>query len=179
MERMVVLDPLDRFVAIMEHVSHSGKIPGAGMVNGSWGGMWDWQYFPHRRALDELASLISHIGCSLVTALVRTMCGIHGFPVKSTFVFGERLWSIDRLATRPNLVTRGVNIASDLFPIPLVHLVSLLRGFNSSGLRFLNFFNDPRIIREQRIAAYKGYRKKRGGASSKELPRALFIALWE
>ncbi|GKA76911.1 hypothetical protein Tco_0783372 [Tanacetum coccineum] len=26
------------------------------------------------------------------------------------------------------------------------------------GLRFLNFFNDPRIIREQRIAAYKGYR---------------------
>ncbi|GKD18067.1 hypothetical protein Tco_1207225, partial [Tanacetum coccineum] len=28
-------------------------------------------------------------------------------------------------------------------------------------LRFLNFFNDPRIIREQRIAAYNGYR--RGG----------------
>ncbi|GJZ23636.1 retrovirus-related pol polyprotein from transposon TNT 1-94 [Tanacetum coccineum] len=27
-----------------------------------------------------------------------------------------------------------------------------------NGLRFLNFFNDPRIIREQRIAAYKGYR---------------------
>ncbi|GJU26303.1 retrovirus-related pol polyprotein from transposon TNT 1-94, partial [Tanacetum coccineum] len=27
-----------------------------------------------------------------------------------------------------------------------------------SRLRFLNFFNDPRIIREQRIAAYKGYR---------------------
>ncbi|GJZ99704.1 hypothetical protein Tco_0672255 [Tanacetum coccineum] len=26
------------------------------------------------------------------------------------------------------------------------------------GLRFLNFFNDPRIIREQIIAAYKGYR---------------------
>ncbi|GJZ35518.1 hypothetical protein Tco_0581335, partial [Tanacetum coccineum] len=25
-------------------------------------------------------------------------------------------------------------------------------------LCFLNFFNDPRIIREQRIAAYKGYR---------------------
>ncbi|GJY56027.1 hypothetical protein Tco_0455142 [Tanacetum coccineum] len=30
------------------------------------------------------------------------------------------------------------------------------------GLHFLNFFNDPRIIREQRIAAYKGYR---GGGS--------------
>ncbi|GJX20891.1 hypothetical protein Tco_0223568 [Tanacetum coccineum] len=27
-----------------------------------------------------------------------------------------------------------------------------------SWLRFLNFFNDPRIIREQSIAAYKGYR---------------------
>ncbi|GJY66537.1 reverse transcriptase domain-containing protein [Tanacetum coccineum] len=26
------------------------------------------------------------------------------------------------------------------------------------GIHFLNFFNDPRIIREQRIAAYKGYR---------------------
>ncbi|GKA57299.1 hypothetical protein Tco_0756487 [Tanacetum coccineum] len=34
----------------------------------------------------------------------------------------------------------------------------LTSGFNTSGLRFLNFFNDPRIIREQRIAAYKGYR---------------------
>ncbi|GJS80802.1 hypothetical protein Tco_0747343 [Tanacetum coccineum] len=31
------------------------------------------------------------------------------------------------------------------------------------GLRFLNFFNDPRIIREQRIAAYKGYRGGSGG----------------
>ncbi|GKD40064.1 ribonuclease H-like domain-containing protein, partial [Tanacetum coccineum] len=41
---------------------------------------------------------------------------------------------------------------------PLVRLVSLLWGFNSSGIHFLNFFNDPRIIREQRIAAYKGYR---------------------
>ncbi|GJY88515.1 hypothetical protein Tco_0503143 [Tanacetum coccineum] len=37
---------------------------------------------------------------------------------------------------------------------PLVRLVSLLRGFNSSGLCFLNFFNYPRIIREQMIAAY-------------------------
>ncbi|GJV84732.1 retrovirus-related pol polyprotein from transposon TNT 1-94 [Tanacetum coccineum] len=27
-----------------------------------------------------------------------------------------------------------------------------------AGIRFLNFFNDPRIIREQRIAAYNGYR---------------------
>ncbi|GJW63476.1 hypothetical protein Tco_0115360 [Tanacetum coccineum] len=41
---------------------------------------------------------------------------------------------------------------------PLIRLVSLLWGFNSSRLRFLNFFNDPRIIREQRIVAYKGYR---------------------
>ncbi|GJS89326.1 hypothetical protein Tco_0771962, partial [Tanacetum coccineum] len=41
---------------------------------------------------------------------------------------------------------------------PLVRLVSSLRGFNTSGLHFLNFFNDPRIIRELRIAAYKGYR---------------------
>ncbi|GJS91206.1 hypothetical protein Tco_0773842 [Tanacetum coccineum] len=50
---------------------------------------------------------------------------------------------------------------------PLVRLVSLLRGFNSSRIHFLNFFNDPRIIREQRIAAYKGYRggvlRSRGG----------------
>ncbi|GJT49462.1 ribonuclease H-like domain-containing protein [Tanacetum coccineum] len=30
--------------------------------------------------------------------------------------------------------------------------------FNTKCLRFLDFFNDPRIIMEQRIAAYKGYR---------------------
>ncbi|GJY61020.1 hypothetical protein Tco_0461677 [Tanacetum coccineum] len=41
---------------------------------------------------------------------------------------------------------------------PLVRLVSCSRGFKSSKHHFLNFFNDPRIIREQRIAAYKGYR---------------------
>ncbi|GJW30766.1 hypothetical protein Tco_0047641 [Tanacetum coccineum] len=34
-----------------------------------------------------------------------------------------------------------------------------------NGLRFLNFFNDPRIIWEQRIAAYKGYR---GGVQEKD-----------
>ncbi|GJW27269.1 ribonuclease H-like domain-containing protein [Tanacetum coccineum] len=34
----------------------------------------------------------------------------------------------------------------------------LVRGNLVRGLHFLNFFNDPRIIREQRIAAYKGYR---------------------
>nr|GEW19965.1 hypothetical protein [Tanacetum cinerariifolium] len=37
-------------------------------------------------------------------------------------------------------------------------LVVLLWGFKSSRIRFLDFFNDPRIIREQRISAYKGYR---------------------
>nr|GEZ66407.1 hypothetical protein [Tanacetum cinerariifolium] len=31
-------------------------------------------------------------------------------------------------------------------------------GFKSSRLRFLDFFNDPRIIKEKRIAAYKGYK---------------------
>ncbi|GJU82459.1 hypothetical protein Tco_1284824 [Tanacetum coccineum] len=36
---------------------------------------------------------------------------------------------------------------------PLVRLVSSLQGFNSSGLHFLNLFNDPRIIWEQIIAA--------------------------
>ncbi|GJT43347.1 putative reverse transcriptase domain-containing protein [Tanacetum coccineum] len=40
---------------------------------------------------------------------------------------------------------------------------SLLWGFNSSRICFLNFFNDPRIIREQCIAAYKGYRGGSGG----------------
>ncbi|GJR58154.1 tetratricopeptide-like helical domain-containing protein [Tanacetum coccineum] len=88
MERMVVLDPLDRFVAIMEHVSHSGKIPGA--VMGPFSGpfpMIDWRYPPHRRALDELASLISHIG-------KVNIC----------------VWraSIHRLTTRPNLAARDM-----------------------------------------------------------------------
>ncbi|GJW31766.1 hypothetical protein Tco_0051798 [Tanacetum coccineum] len=41
---------------------------------------------------------------------------------------------------------------------------------NGGGIRFLNFFNDPRIIREQRIAAYKGYRGGRhiGGLEGDE-----------
>ncbi|GKF20763.1 hypothetical protein Tco_0069401 [Tanacetum coccineum] len=47
---------------------------------------------------------------------------------------------------------------------PLVRLVSSLQGFNTSRLCFLNLFNDPRIIREQRIAVYNGYR---GGGTSK------------
>ncbi|GJW14849.1 hypothetical protein Tco_0018982 [Tanacetum coccineum] len=37
------------------------------------------------------------------------------------------------------------------------HCVFVRKCLNE-GLRFLNFFNDPRIIWEQRIAAYKGYR---------------------
>ncbi|GJQ92516.1 hypothetical protein Tco_0003655 [Tanacetum coccineum] len=37
------------------------------------------------------------------------------------------------------------------------------RKITCQGLHFLNFFNDPRIIREQRIAAYKGYRGGSGG----------------
>ncbi|GJT00546.1 hypothetical protein Tco_0821715 [Tanacetum coccineum] len=49
---------------------------------------------------------------------------------------------------------------------PLVRLVSLLWGFNSLRLCFLNFSNDLRIIKEQRIAAYNGYR--RGGMNNDE-----------
>ncbi|GJR38041.1 hypothetical protein Tco_1213725 [Tanacetum coccineum] len=41
------------------------------------------------------------------------------------------------------------------------------------GLRFLDFFNDPRIIREQRIAAYKGYR---GGGVVQV--RMSYLRLW-
>ncbi|GJW84775.1 hypothetical protein Tco_0157920 [Tanacetum coccineum] len=57
---------------------------------------------------------------------------------------------------------------------PLVRLVSLLWGFNSSKFHFLNFFNDPRIIREQRIAAYKGYR----GGDDVESLGAVLERLW-
>ncbi|GJV84892.1 hypothetical protein Tco_1524790 [Tanacetum coccineum] len=59
---------------------------------------------------------------------------------------------------------------------PLVRLVSSLQGFNSSGLRFLNFFNDPRIIREQRISAYKGYR---GGGVVQGLSKEGYGARWK
>ncbi|GJR43530.1 ribonuclease H-like domain-containing protein [Tanacetum coccineum] len=54
---------------------------------------------------------------------------------------------------------------------PLVRLVSSLQGFNSSGLHFLNFFNDPRIIWEQRIAAYKGYRGGGVGGATAEVAK--------
>ncbi|GJY77793.1 hypothetical protein Tco_0483594 [Tanacetum coccineum] len=43
-----------------------------------------------------------------------------------------------------------------------------------TGLHFLNFFNDPRIIREQRIAAYKGYR----GGDDVESLGAVLERLW-
>ncbi|GJV77114.1 hypothetical protein Tco_1508698 [Tanacetum coccineum] len=39
------------------------------------------------------------------------------------------------------------------------------------GLRFLNFFNDPRIIWEQRIAAYKGYRGGGVGGATAEVAK--------
>ncbi|GJW35714.1 hypothetical protein Tco_0058634, partial [Tanacetum coccineum] len=43
-------------------------------------------------------------------------------------------------------------------------------------LRFLNFFNDPRIIWEQSIAAYKGYR---GGGSLGDDKEELLDELYE
>ncbi|GJS88043.1 putative reverse transcriptase domain-containing protein [Tanacetum coccineum] len=49
----------------------------------------------------------------------------------------------------------------DLLGLPLEITVVILvrdRCPRGKGIRFLNFFNDPRIIREQIIAAYKGYR---------------------
>ncbi|GJU73166.1 hypothetical protein Tco_1264571 [Tanacetum coccineum] len=51
------------------------------------------------------------------------------------------------------LMLLGINLL-------LLGKVNAARGIITIAgwLRFLNFFNDPRIIREQRIAAYKGYR---------------------
>ncbi|GKB02607.1 hypothetical protein Tco_0830696 [Tanacetum coccineum] len=37
-------------------------------------------------------------------------------------------------------------------------IAAICSGASIFRLCFLNFFNDPKIIREQRIAAYKGYR---------------------
>ncbi|GJT82417.1 ribonuclease H-like domain-containing protein [Tanacetum coccineum] len=54
---------------------------------------------------------------------------------------------------------------------PLVRLVSSLQGFNSSGLHFYTFFNDPRIIWEQRIAAYNGYRGGGVGGATTEVAK--------
>ncbi|GJX59474.1 hypothetical protein Tco_0290864 [Tanacetum coccineum] len=42
------------------------------------------------------------------------------------------------------------------------------------GLHFLKFFNDPRIIRGQRISAYKGYR----GGDDVESLGAVLERLW-
>ncbi|GJS63464.1 hypothetical protein Tco_0678028 [Tanacetum coccineum] len=39
------------------------------------------------------------------------------------------------------------------------------QGYREPGLHFLNFFNDPRIIREQRIAFQLGLRRERCGAA--------------
>ncbi|GKA48370.1 hypothetical protein Tco_0741328 [Tanacetum coccineum] len=64
-------------------------------------------------------------------------------------------WTMHRMTA--SRIKNGGN-GSFRVVFPLVRLVSSLQGFNSLGIHFLNFFNDPRIIREQRIAAYKGYR---------------------
>ncbi|GKB25155.1 zf-CCHC domain-containing protein [Tanacetum coccineum] len=57
----------------------------------------------------------------------------------------------------------------------LVRLVSCSRGFKSSKFHFLNFFNDPRIIREQSIAAYNGYEIREWGMRMYEGLWVLFI----
>ncbi|GJS86101.1 hypothetical protein Tco_0752642 [Tanacetum coccineum] len=57
------------------------------------------------------------------------------------------------LPSRSHATTRhkGKEIAKPITP-------SSELASEEDRLHFLNFFNDPRIIREQRIAAYKGYR---------------------
>ncbi|GJT80221.1 hypothetical protein Tco_1054563 [Tanacetum coccineum] len=48
-------------------------------------------------------------------------------------------------------------------------------SFKSSKLHFLDFFNDPRIIREQRISAYNGYEIREYGMRMYEGLWVLFI----
>nr|GEW14102.1 hypothetical protein [Tanacetum cinerariifolium] len=81
-----------------------------GLVNGAWVGMWSWHYPPRGKALDDLASLVSLIG-----NLVLVDYGMDK-RMWSNDASGSSRASIDRLATRLNLVNRGVSIDSYVSP---------------------------------------------------------------
>nr|GEX13213.1 RNA-directed DNA polymerase, eukaryota [Tanacetum cinerariifolium] len=80
------------------------------LVNGAWVGMWSWHYPPRDKALDDLASLVSLIG-----NLFLVDDGMDKW-VWSNDNSGSSRASINRLATRLNLVNRGVSIDSDVSP---------------------------------------------------------------
>ncbi|GKC54885.1 RNA-directed DNA polymerase, eukaryota, reverse transcriptase zinc-binding domain protein [Tanacetum coccineum] len=87
-----------------------------GLVNGSWVDLWSWRYPPRGRALDDLASLVSLIGNLVLERLFSiNSLGLHHvwnywIPHKVNICVWRA--SIDRLATRLNLVNRGVSIES-------------------------------------------------------------------
>ncbi|GJU50443.1 hypothetical protein Tco_1219998 [Tanacetum coccineum] len=109
----------------------------------------------------------------------------HHFMVKEGIDLGHKISKngievnkakVDVIAKLPHPTTvKGVRsfLSHASFYRREITVVILVRDRcpRGKGLRFLNFFNDPRIIREQRIAAYKGYR---GGGNVGGLDNELY-----
>ncbi|GJU40757.1 RNA-directed DNA polymerase, eukaryota, reverse transcriptase zinc-binding domain protein [Tanacetum coccineum] len=121
------------------------------LLDGNWGGNWEWRLPPSGRALNDIASLISTIGNLTVLSneaapeswswsmdssgkfKVKTLSRIIQNIMLSDSVIDEHhVWnswvprkvnicvcraSLNRLATRSNLVSRGINIPSSCCPL--------------------------------------------------------------
>nr|GEV42657.1 hypothetical protein [Tanacetum cinerariifolium] len=57
-----------------------------------------------------------------------------------------------------SIIRAGNELVHDPNPFPYDNTPDFYDNHHSTMIRFLDFFNHPRIIRQQRIAAYKGYR---------------------
>ncbi|GKD34056.1 RNA-directed DNA polymerase, eukaryota [Tanacetum coccineum] len=88
------------------------------VVNEAWIGSWDWRIPPRGRALDDLNAL--HSSLSSVLFLPNGYDKwIWSYDAVGLFKkVNVTVWkaSLDRLATRPNLVARGVALPSSICP---------------------------------------------------------------
>ncbi|GJS20287.1 hypothetical protein Tco_0448919, partial [Tanacetum coccineum] len=87
--------------------------------DGVWGGTWSWRFPPRGRALDDLEALVSLIGnLSLSVDEDKWSWSRDAF---GSFKVNICVWraSINRLATRTNLASRGCNIPFALCPFCL------------------------------------------------------------
>ncbi|GKE76555.1 RNA-directed DNA polymerase, eukaryota, reverse transcriptase zinc-binding domain protein [Tanacetum coccineum] len=90
------------------------------LVNGSWVGAWSWRIPPRRRALDDLISLTSSLDSVMLSSGGCDKClGFHHkwnswIPRKVNVMVWKS--SLNRLATCPNLMARGVYLLSSACP---------------------------------------------------------------
>ncbi|GKA63444.1 RNA-directed DNA polymerase, eukaryota, reverse transcriptase zinc-binding domain protein [Tanacetum coccineum] len=90
------------------------------LLDGNWGGNWEWRLPPSGRALNDIASLISTIG-NLTVLSNEAAPESWSWSMDSSGKFKVNICvcraSLNRLATRSNLVSRGINIPSSCCPL--------------------------------------------------------------